>query len=482
MPRTKPKKTPTKSAARRTATATRPSSRRRKRRNTRENQRGGYFSHLLKAFFAVQRNYRPAPGKTVSLPFSKKDMAEWLKDDFDRDMDETAAWYEAARQAHGSSSAVAVPAAFRTAKEASKLRSAGRAITTLINAGFLFQRTDADGNPFRKKPKKRVTKSAKKSSAKKSDRDVSTEKAYWTYDPDGPLSRELVSLLSDFKLTGYELEGIVGCTALLSELYGVPWTTAVKKLFGRITKSTSTKLYKEMLDQQNVWRYLFRRPGKYESRKHFLQAWNDAAILRVQCLMTYATPRNHEAPDGSDLPTTRTVAAFGTIFSPEEDSIFLVGCEPDATRPGKWKRPVLYKLDRVVDLQILDVLNPAINEVRSHSRVAPLDKDGAVSRLDLERLFLDSAGTFFHYGETIRLVFHVHDAYHIAHCIELPFHKAQKVTAGPASGEITITIDQCFKKEMIPRLLRMGSGFTVVEPADLVAEIRKIARRIASRH
>jgi len=57
----------------------------------------------MKAFFAVNRNYDPAPGKAVSLPFSKKDMADWLIDDFDRDMDDTAAWYDALALATGAS-------------------------------------------------------------------------------------------------------------------------------------------------------------------------------------------------------------------------------------------------------------------------------------------------------------------------------------------------------------------------------------------
>ena len=479
MARKKSKLTPKKSPSSSKAAAKPKPARRRKQRNTPESQRGGYFSRLMRAFVAVNRNFERAPGKSVSKPFSKKDMAEWLQDDFDRDMDETAAWYEALSQATGTASPLALPAALRSVKEASKLRSAERAINSLIKAGFLFERTDADGNrpgTKRKKSKKPSRSSAKKSAKKKAGRGISTEKAYWTYDPNGSLSLELVQLLSDFKLTGYELEGIVGCSTLLKEIYDLPWTAAVDKFFARITKSVSTKTYNEIIEQKDVWRYLFRRPGKYEAIKHLLQAWNDATILRQQCSMNYRTPKSKEPLK------PKTVAAFGTIFSPEEDSLFLVGCETDRKRPGKWQRPILYKLDRVVDLEMLEIPNPPLTDIGSHDRVSGLRKHGAVDRLDLERLFLDSAGTFFHYGETIRLVFHVHDAYHIAHCIELPFHKSQKITAGPAAGEITITIDQCFQEEMIPRLLRMGSGFTVVEPPKLVSKIRRVANAIVSRH
>jgi predicted DNA-binding transcriptional regulator YafY len=451
-------------------------SRRRKQRNTPESQRGGFFSRLIRAFFAVHRNCELAPGKEVSKPFSKKDMAEWLQDDFDRDMDETAAWYEALSKATGTVSPMALPPALQTVKEASRLRNAERAITSLIKAGFVFHRTDEDGNPPGTKRKKRAKASAKKSSKKKAGSGISTEKAYWTYDPKGPVSRELVSLLSNFKLTGYELEGIVGCSTLLKELYDLPWTDAVNKLFARITKGVSTKAYNEILEQKDVWRYLFRRPGKYEPIKHLLQAWNDATILRNQCSMIYDTP-------GSKKPLNlKTVAAFGTIFSPEEDSIFLVGCEADRMRPGKWQRPILYKLDRVVGLLMLEIPNPPLTDIGSHDRVSRVRKRGVVDRLDLERLFLDSAGTFFHYGSTISLVVRVRDPHKMALCIEAPFHKAQKITAGPAKGEITITVDRCFEQEMIPRLLRLGDGFTVVEPPKMAAEIRRIANAIASQH
>ena len=157
MARKKSKLTPKKSPSSSKAAAKPKPARRRKQRNTPESQRGGYFSRLMRAFVAVNRNFERAPGKSVSKPFSKKDMAEWLQDDFDRDMDETAAWYEALSQATGTASPLALPAALRSVKEASKLRSAERAINSLIKAGFLFERTDAHGNPpgtKRKKSKK----------------------------------------------------------------------------------------------------------------------------------------------------------------------------------------------------------------------------------------------------------------------------------------------------------------------------------------
>jgi len=451
--------------------------RRRKRRNTPENKRGGYFFRLMKAFFAVNRNYDPAPGKSVSLPFSKKDMADWLIDDFDRDMDDTAAWYDALALSTGASPAAVMPAALRTVKDASKLRRAERAITSLVKAGFVFTRTDAHGKPLRKKAKKQAKSSAKKASAKKKAGSASsTEKVYWTYDPNGPVSRELVSMLSDFNLTGYELEGIVGCSTLLEKLYDLPLTDRIRKCFTRITKSAPTKLYNDILEQKDVWRYLFRRPGKYQGRKLMLQSWNDATILRNQCSLEY------KKPGDPNPPQRRTVAALGTIFSPEEDSIFLVGCEADRKDPDKWQRPILYKLDRVEAVEMLDIPNPSLTDVRSHTRVASLPKRGAVDRLDLERLFTDSAGAFFHYGTMITLVVRVHDPYKMALCVESPFHRAQSVVAGPAPGEITITVEQCFKEEMISRLLRLEDGFTVVEPPDMVAEIHRLASGIASRH
>jgi len=233
-----------------------------------------------------------------------------------------------------------------------------------------------------------------------------------------------------------------------------------------------------------VWRYLFRRPAKYEAQKKLLQEWNDATILRKQCTMRYAKADvcwlHHLNPGAQPAPEPRRIAAFGTLFIPEEDSIYLVGCEADQRNPGKWRRPILYKFDRVIDLHMEDDENPQLADMPSHRRID--SHEGMPSRLDLEKLFADSAGAFFHYGKTHTLVVRVHDPAQIALCLERPFHRRQRVDASPSWDEITLTVDGCFLDEVIPRLLTMKGGFTVEQPPELAGAIRDLGNDLAARH
>lgn len=442
---------------------------------TPEQKRGGQFAHHLKVLAAIHKNHG---GK----PFNKRMLADWLRDEFDRELDDWSAWYAATAAAQGASSA-APPAGLETIQEASRDRNAERAIKSLKKIGLEIERTDESGKPY-KKTKKTKPPRGKKSKPKKSADGTSSNKVWWKYDPAGPVSTDLQRLFTDFKLTGYELEGIMCCTALLENFYGLPMEERVRKVFERIKSHVPAKLLREAAEQGIVWRYLFRRPGKYEAQKKLLQEWNDATILRQQCTITYAPADvcwlHYLTPDALPTLEPRRIAAFGTLFIPEEDSIYLVGCEADRRNPGKWRRPILYKFDRVIDLRMEDDPNPSIADMPSHRRVDALE--GMPSRLDLEKLFADSAGVFFHYGKTHTLVVRVHDPAQIALCLERPFHRRQRVEVGPGRDEITLTVDSCFLDEVIPRLLAMKGGFTVEQPQDLAVAIRDTANDVASRH
>jgi hypothetical protein len=448
-----------------------------RRRHTPEDKRGGQFARHMEVLAVIHRNHG---GK----PFNKKMIAEWLRDDLDRDLDDLSAWYEASAAAQGVASAA--PPGLETIQEASRNRNAERAIKSLQKIGMLITRTDEDGKPHRKKrvkaADKKKPKKAKKKDAKKPGGAV--PKVWWTYDPTGRVSTDLQRLFTDFKLTGFELEGIMGCTGLLENLYGLPMEERVRRVFKRITSHVPPRLMREAAEQGVVWRYLFRRPAKYEAQKKLLQEWNDATILRRPCTMRYAKADvcwlYHLDPSAQPAPEPRRIAAFGTLFIPEEDSIYLVGCEADQRNPGKWRRPILYKFDRVIDLRMEDDENPQLADMPSHRRID--SHEGMPSRLDLEKLFADSAGAFFHYGKTHTLVVRVHDPAQIALCLERPFHRRQRVDVSPSRNEIKLTVDGCFLDEVIPRLLTMKGGFTVEQPPELAGAIRDLAHDIASRH
>lgn len=446
-----------------------------KKRNTPEQQRGGQFTRHLTALLAIRKNNQD--GK----PFNKRMLADWLRDEFDRDLDDLSAWYAAAAAARGDATA-ATPAGLASIQEASRDRNAERAIKSLQRLGLEIKRTDEFGKPYKKKPK---TRSGKKSTSKKTTGDASSIKVWWTYDSKGPVSTNLERLFTNFKLTGYELEGIMGCNALLENFYGLPMQEKVVKTFGRITSHVPPRLFREAADQGAVWRFMFRRPGKYEPKKKLLREWNDATILRKQCTMTYAPADvawiHYLTPDALPAQPPRRIAAYGTIFHAEEDSIYLVAAEPDTRDPQKWQRPVLYKFDRVIDLRMEDDDNPILEDIPSHARIKTKGK-GIASRLDLEALFTDSIGAFFNYRKTQTVVVRIHSPTHITRCLERPFHRRQHVEIGPGKNEITLTIDSCFLKEVLPRLLAMEDGFTVEQPQELAQAIHDMANEMASRH
>jgi hypothetical protein len=444
-----------------------------RKRQTAEAKRGGQFVRHLKALSAIHKNH---DGK----PFNKRMLADWLRDEFDRDLDELSALF-AARAAAAGAPSTPVPTGLAAIQEASRDRNAERAIKSLKKFGLEIDRTDEFGKPYKKKKK---AAGAKKSKSKKPAAGASSVKVWWTYDPTGPVAKDLQRLFTDFKLTGYELEGIMGCNALLDGCYGLPMVPRVRKAFERITAAVPPKLLREAGEQAVVWRYVFRRPSKYEPKKHLLQSWNDATILRKQCTIKYLSAdvvwKHYLTPDAVPDPTPRRIAAFGTVFILEEDSVYLVGCEPDKTHPDKWQKPVLYKFDRVIDLTMEDEDNPLIVDIPSHPRIKAVD--GMPTRLDLEKLFADSAGAFFRYGKTHSLEVRIHDPAQIALCLERPFHPEQDWAIGPGPNEVTFTVESCFLDEVLPRLLVMKDGFTVVRPADLAARIHDLTGDVAARH
>jgi hypothetical protein len=473
------KKKPGLNPLRRRAKADGPAAKRggspKRKRQTPEAKRGGQFVRHLKVLSAIHKNH---DGK----PFNKRMLADWLRDEFDRDLDDLSAFFVARAAATGATS-TPMPTGLAAIQEASRDRNAERAIKSLKKFGLEIKRTDEFGRTYKKKKKAKVSK-AKRSKAKKPAAGTSSVKVWWTYDPTGPVAKDLQRLFTDFKLTGYELEGIMGCKSLLEGCYGLPMERRVRKVFNRITAAVPPSLLREAAEQAKVWRYVFRRPAKYESRKHLLQTLNDATILRKQCTIKYLPGntvwKHYLTSDAVRDPVPRRIAVFGTVFRLDEDSIFLIGCEPDKAHPGKWQKPVPYKFDRVVDLTMEDDDNPLIVDIPSHPRIKAVD--GMPTRLDLEKLFADSAGAFFRYDKTHSLEVRIHDPEQIALCLERPFHPQQKVIIGPGDDAITLTVESCFLDEVLPRLLAMKNGFRVVQPVALAMDIHSLAGDVAARH
>ena len=430
-------------------------------RNTAESDRGGQFLRCWEGYVAIRRNH---DGK----PFNKKMLAEWLTDDFDRDMDDLAHFYQAREQAF---TKAAMPQALRTIQEESRQRNAERLVVSLESIGFVIPRCDKNGN----KPTTAASKSTNRPSPSSARTGRASQRVWWKYDPSKcPVSQKLEKMMTKFNITPFELEGIFGCQALLKQFYDLQIGAGAKRVFDQIIASAPKRLVEEARAQENVWCFLFRRRAKYDSKKLFLQQWNDATILRTRCLINYCAP--------GEKPRIREVASLGTVFMPGEDSLYLIGCEMDTAVPETWKRPIQYKLDRVLDINSTDNPNPRLRDMPSHERITSRGRHEDTDLLDLEKLYADSIGAFFHYGETIRLVVRIHHPPIVNLCLERPFHPSQTWEHGPARDEITITVEKCFRQEVVPKLLGFGQGFTVLHPPEVIQDIRTAATEILRNH
>ena len=301
----------------------------------------------------------------------------------------------------------------------------------------------------------------------------------WRYDPSGEWAGELDTLLDKHGVEGFELVGMLACEELVKGLRGTPIQEGVQKLVDRIRRCVPKKLYDDAREQSRVWRYGLSNPAKYIAKKDLLSRWYQATVQRRQVVVTHETP--------GKPATDRRLAALGTKFDREEDSVYLLGSEPDESRPGLWKRPVQWKLDRIHDVRVLTEKNPTLAAIEAHPLIAAeAGTFGAHARLDIERLYCDSVGAYFSYDKPlIRLEVLIHEPRWMAWCREKPFHPRQRtVRENGADGRpcLRLVVERCYEEEVLLRLMRLGDAFTVVHPTTLVERLVTTANTIASRH
>ena len=301
----------------------------------------------------------------------------------------------------------------------------------------------------------------------------------WKYNPEGEWAKKFHELLDTYGIHGYELLGITACRTLLQDLAGLPQLEAVRSLVDRMTALVPKPLREQVLEEARSWRYSLGDTAKYASagKKEALARWYEATIRRQQVEIEHQTP-------GRPV-RVRRLAALGTTFDREENAIYLLGCEEDPERPGAWKWPLQWKFDRVQAVRPTGLSNPPLAAIWPHERVRAARGPGP-ERLDIARLYCDSVGSFFRYGEpTIRLEVLVHSPGWMNWCVEKPFHPKQRVfheTDAKGRPQLRIVVDRCDEAEIASRLLRLGDAFTVVEPESLIRKLAATAAGIAKRH
>jgi len=304
----------------------------------------------------------------------------------------------------------------------------------------------------------------------------------WRYNPNGYWARELDTLLDQHRIQGYELVGILALQQLLAAMDGSPQHEATQQLIEKLKAHVPDAIYQDAEEKARAWRYSVANIRKYstERAKQALAVWHRATIDQTQVIIKYRKP-------GKPVRQHR-ISAMGTLFDGEENSIYLLGGEAvqkDGELTGKWKPPVQWKLDRVLEVRQLPDENPAIADILPHDLVRAAPGEGP-ERLDISRLYSASAGAFLRYGEpTIRLELLVHHPSWIAWCLEKPFHPNQShVLEKDENGrpQLRLVIGRCHEQEMCSRLLRLGGDITVVSPQSMIDKLRVAATKIGQRH
>lgn len=313
-------------------------------------------------------------------------------------------------------------------------------------------------------------------------KDHPSKERRWRYNPNGSWARELDTLLDQYRIQGYELVGILALQQLLATMDGSPQHEATQQLIEKLKAHVPDAIYQDAEEKARAWRYSVANIRKYstERAKQALAVWHRATIDQTQVIIKYRKP-------GKPVRQHR-ISAMGTLFDGEENSIYLLGGEAvqkDGELTGKWKPPVQWKLDRVLEVRQLPDENPAIADILPHDLVRAAPGEGP-ERLDISRLYSASAGAFLRYGEPmIRLELLVHAPGWIAWCLEKPFHPNQSHDLEEDENgrpQLRLVIGRCHEQEMCSRLLRLGGDVTVVSPQSMIDKIKAAAKKIGHRH
>lgn len=334
-----------------------------------------------------------------------------------------------------------------------------------------------------------------------------SEERYWKYDHDAKWARLLDVLRTTHLLSGSALVGLKTLADLLGPMQGTPHHRSLSGLVDRVFSMVPPALREEARQQARAWVHAVGGTGKYIKRKEDMYRWYVATLRRQQVLLDYSKPGESYILDPQNRKGTRAIAAFGTKYDAEETSLYLIGSEwePAKDKNGKvtydtagkvvyeWSKPKQFKMDRVVRIQSTEVENPKIDQLPWHHLIR---RDGvAVSsdRLDLERLYSDSAGSYISYKPPVDIEFVVEapsedvaDLWDAANwaawCQEKRFHSKQLVAVEDGGRRLRVVINRCNADEVISRMLRLGVNFELVRPPELRSVVRETAGIIARRH
>jgi hypothetical protein len=325
------------------------------------------------------------------------------------------------------------------------------------------------------------------------------EERYWKYDRDAKWARLFTDLQTTHLLSGSALVGLKTLADLLGPMQGSPHQQSVQGIVDRLFRMVPPALREEARQQARAWVHALGFTGKYIKCKAELREWYVATLLRKQVQLVYEKPGESYIEDSKKRGRVRMVAAFGTKYDAEESSLYLIGSEWEAVTDehGKvtkgWSSPKQFKLDRLVSVQLTDRKNPALADIPRHHLIK---RDGvAVSneRLDLERLYSDSAGSYLSYDPPVDVEFLVEaptnavkDLWRAANWAawvqEKRFHPNQLVDSEDGGRRLRVVINRCNADEVISRMLRLGVDFQLLRPAELRTLVREKALLIAKRH
>ena len=268
----------------------------------------------------------------------------------------------------------------------------------------------------------------------------------WSIEP-GRGAEELVAPA----VTLPELLSLAAAGEFLAPLAGTCYWRGIGQLLAKL-EAVATP---ELLDYAAAHReglVVHPRPAAAKYRSRTLSAVNRAIRHSLELSLAY-TSLADAAPRRITVRPEAVVVYEGAIYIAGERGGGDANAAPTGIR--------FFKLDRVSDARVTS---------RSFTRrLAPVDD-----------LLADSITLFRSPAPPRRYRLRI-DAARARWAREKPFHPGQRV-AVQADGGIVIEIERAWDGEMLPQVLALGEHVEVLEPADVRAEIARVAGRIAARH
>ncbi|MFM8706616.1 MAG: helix-turn-helix transcriptional regulator, partial [Planctomycetia bacterium] len=259
-----------------------------------------------------------------------------------------------------------------------------------------------------------------------------------------------------------ELLSLAVARDFLAPLAGTCYWRGIGQLLAKLERVATPQLL-EYAESHKEGLLIHPRPAAAKYRSRTLNAINRAIRNSVELEIRY-TSLAQQTPKKYTIRPEALVVYDGSIYiaghrvAPPAAKASRAAKVQDAASEGGIR---FYKLDRVTDAK-------------------PTSRTFTRSAEPVEESLADSI-TLFRSAEPPRRYRIRVQAARARWACEKPFHPRQRVEPQPDGG-VLLVIERGYEEELVPRILGLGEGVELLEPADVREQIRAAAEGIAARH